>query len=159
MTYTHGWNSPYAGSEDSIHEQCPISILIIASHLVECSTTCGHGNKLQNKLCRNLLLLLRDKEVWKFITAFSHTHTHTHVHTHQHTHTDIIANFNLYSATSNNETFCGTKSCMCVRKKVSKSSRTDGRVVGGGCSTHTVNTCLHQSEWSIVRTVPWIILQ
>ena len=36
---------------------------------------------------------------------------------------------------------------------------TDGIVVGGVCCTVAVNTCLHQSEWSIITTVPWIILQ
>ena len=36
---------------------------------------------------------------------------------------------------------------------------TDGIVVGGVLCTVAVNTCLHQSEWSIVSTVPWIVLQ
>ena len=72
----HEVHSPYAGSEDSIHEQCPISILIISSHLVECNTICGHGNAL------NILHTESDLQVLLSTKMSSHGNSlHTNTYT------------------------------------------------------------------------------
>ena len=99
-------------------------------------------------------------------------HTHAHAHTHN-THTNMYTNkralykfllslqvqighrapveLNYYVILYVGDTVCEGKLTICPL--------TDGIVVGGVCCTVAVNTCLHQSEWSIVTTVPWIILQ